>query len=70
MRAKAIRKSALVPENLIDFIIEYLPNLLRKIIDLQMTIFKTIIHYLKIDEALKFYPYQKYRYPGGPKSAA
>jgi hypothetical protein len=39
-RAKAIRKLALVPENLIDFITEYLPNLLETITDLQITIFK------------------------------
>jgi hypothetical protein len=38
--AKAIGKLALVPENLIDFIFKYLPNLLQTITDLQVTIFK------------------------------
>jgi hypothetical protein len=38
--AKAIGKLALIPENLIDFILKYLPNLLQTITDLQITIFK------------------------------
>jgi hypothetical protein len=40
LMAKAIGKLALVPENLIDFIFEHLPNLLQTITDLQITIFK------------------------------
>jgi hypothetical protein len=38
--AKAIGKLALIPENLIDFIIKHLPHLLQTITDLQIMIFK------------------------------
>jgi hypothetical protein len=45
--AKAVGNDALVSENLIDFIMKDLLNILRIISGLQVTIFRRIIPYLK-----------------------